>query len=91
MQIQKTVAHLIIQQMTTEISYGNEFLGCNPRLVITPLTERVFLTMTRALQLKFGGQFNGPAGSGKTETIKDLAKYMGMYCLVFNCGGDINI
>ncbi|KAJ7071380.1 dynein heavy chain protein 1 [Mycena amicta] len=83
---------LAIKVADASFPYGWEYLGVPDRLVQTPLTDRVYLTLTQALDNQLGGAPFGPAGTGKTESVKALGVQLGRFVLVgaWGCFDEFN-
>ncbi|OWB58788.1 hypothetical protein B5S28_g4867 [[Candida] boidinii] len=79
------LSRLYVKQGHTVFKYGFDYIGASTRLIHTPLVETGFVALTEALNQRLGGSFIGPAGTGKTESIKSLGQNLGRMVLVFCC------
>eukprot|EP01105_Mastigella_eilhardi_P023120 TRINITY_DN578_c0_g1_i21.p1 TRINITY_DN578_c0_g1~~TRINITY_DN578_c0_g1_i21.p1 ORF type:complete len:3400 (+),score=883.23 TRINITY_DN578_c0_g1_i21:3362-13561(+) len=87
----KHASHCYAMMGEGAYDYSFEYQGNAAKLVYTPLTDKCFLTLTQGIFRGFGGNPYGPAGTGKTESVKALGQYLGRQVVVFNCGEGIDV
>jgi len=73
-----------------EYTFGHCFNDFS-RLVVTPLTIKAINYYADCHASGKFGFAHGPAGTGKTETVKDLAKSLGRCCIVVNCSDQLTV
>ncbi|GLD99148.1 hypothetical protein PINS_up007866 [Pythium insidiosum] len=88
--LDKQSSHVVIRMNDAQFDYTYEYQGNAPKLVHTPLTDKCYLTLTQGMHMGFGGNPYGPAGTGKTESVKALGGQFGRQVLVFNCDEGID-
>ncbi|XP_074620352.1 cytoplasmic dynein 2 heavy chain 1-like [Acropora palmata] len=81
----------LIRMCDAEFHYTYEYQGNASKLVHTPLTDKCYLTLTQGMHMGLGGNPYGPAGTGKTESVKALGGLFGRQVLVFNCDEGIDV
>lgn len=82
---QDPLHRIFVKQGHFEFAYGFEYQNVIDRLAITPLVSECFYAMALAVASKLGGSPFGPAGTGKTESVKSFGQNLGRVVIVFCC------
>ena len=83
--VEESSGTIKLNMANSSFDYTFQYQGNAQKLVYTPLTDKCYLTLTQAMHMGLGGNPYGPAGTGKTESVKALALAFGRQVLVFNC------
>jgi dynein heavy chain 2 len=88
--LSKTTKKCQVMMCRASFEYTYEYQGNPAKLVHTPLTDKCYLTLTQGMMLGLGGNPYGPAGTGKTESVKALGQCLARMVLVFNCDENLD-
>ena len=73
------------------VEYGYEYHGCHEHLIYTPGSAAGYPLAMASFNHMIMAMIAGPAGVGKTETVKDVALMLGKPCIVLNCSEDLTV
>ena len=76
---------LVVKQGQHKRAYGSKYIGFAERLVITPLTDKCFLSITNIVESNSFACIVGNNGAGKLHTTTALAQEWGLDVMTFDC------
>ncbi|KAK6172547.1 hypothetical protein SNE40_016179 [Patella caerulea] len=79
-----------VKCLDAEFDYGYEYLGAANHEILTPVTERMFVTLTQAVKAHIGSLCVGPAESDKERNVEELSRCLGYPHYSFNCTATMN-
>lgn len=80
-----------MRSLGEEHSWGGEYQGLWNLMINTSDIRRVNACVLSNLKNANGVLLQGPSGTGKTESLKELSRCMAKYCLIFNCSSEVNV
>lgn len=79
------ITDIRVVQGNYSTNYAFEYLGVVRKLAYTPLMISTYALLSEAMEQGLGGLLLGPAGTGKTESVKHLGHSFGRLVIVFCC------
>ncbi|KAK5964096.1 dynein heavy chain PWA37_004439 [Arxiozyma heterogenica] len=77
--------YLMFSHGSYTVNYGMEYIGIPERLIYTKNLIQCSIFLMESRGQGYGACLFGPAGTGKTESIKMLGQNVGKVVAVFNC------
>lgn len=82
-------SEILVKVGELSLPHMYEYQGTVELLTVTQLTEQLNLAYSEALKAKKAHASLGPAGSGKTETVKDFGKKLGRWVIVIESNDEL--
>ncbi|XP_018424228.1 PREDICTED: dynein beta chain, flagellar outer arm-like [Nanorana parkeri] len=81
---------IVVKIGDSEVQYGYEYHGSAKHILLTPLTEQIFLSVMGAVSAGTDALCAGPQASGKKSTIRELSLAVGKPLFYFNCSNALD-